>query len=162
VALYEIEFETPLKLREIETTHQKKLLETVFQGKQVFPYDWKNSVQLTRGLDALKIGNKGMNVLSSKSNDPYVVFEAISQASLSRPIFHITLESNRALSLNLYYQTVHKPVFDGSQRRTVMVNEGSNSFYIEIPEDDLSGPFRIDTGFGGTTEVLIKDIEIRH
>jgi hypothetical protein len=162
VVLYEIEPGTPLRFRKVDTTHQKILLGKEFQSKQLYPYDWKNSVRGSNGLDDLKVGRNGMSVLSSESNDPFVVFEPISETAIAEPIFRIELESNRALSLNLYYQTVHKPVFDGSQRQTYMVSKGSNSFYIKIPEEDVSGPFRIDTGFGGVTEVIIRNIELRH
>lgn len=161
VSLYEIVSEAPIRFRAIATTHLERLVEQEFQRRSVFPYDWKSSVELINGLDDSSMGEDGMVLLASDSKDPYVVFEAVSPVPMAQPIFRIRLESNRALPLNFYYQTARSPKFGGSQRQTVMIEEGSNSFYIKIPEQDVSGPFRIDIGFGGHTEVLIQAIEIR-
>ncbi|MEH6519443.1 MAG: YidC/Oxa1 family membrane protein insertase [Halioglobus sp.] len=162
VSLYEIEPGAPLKFSEITARHENEYLAKEFVSKTITPYDWKNSVRETNGLDDLKSGKNGLLVQSSESIDPFVVFEPVSKSAVDQPMLRIVLESNRALSLNLYYQTTHKQAFDSSQRLEASISKGLNTIYIQIPEDDFSGPFRIDTGFGGATEVLIKDIELRH
>ena len=163
VTLYEVEGKAPFKFRRIGTTALNKILKNEFsQSKQKYPYDWKNSVHRSHGLDVLNVSKDGIQVLSSKSNDPYVVFKSISQNIIYEPIFHIRLESNRELPFRLYYQTTHMPKFDEAQSITYEIKKGSNSIYIKIPEKDFSGTFRLDTGGGGVTEVIIQKIELRN
>lgn len=163
VTLYEVEGKAPFKFRKIGTTTLNKISKDAFsQSKTKYPYDWKNSVHKSHGLDAINIIKNGIQVLSSKSNDPYVVFKSISQKAISEPIFHIRLESNRDLSFRLYYQTTHMPKFHETQSISYGIEKGGNSLYIKIPEKDFNGTFRIDTGSGGATEVIIKKIELRN
>jgi len=163
VTLYEIESVVPFVLRKIIIINQKEFLEKEFQSKKVYPYDWKNSVQSTNGLDSLNIINGGIQVTSSKNNDPFIVFKPVLSKVISEPTFHISLESNRTLSLQLYYQTEQNQKFNQSQSITYKINNGENSIYFKIPEKDFLGHFRIDLGNKiQKTEVVIRDIEIRN
>lgn len=168
ISLYEIESTTPFVLRKIETVIKSlssAVLEKIFQSKKKYAYDWKNAVHSSNGLDALNIRKGGIQLLYSKSNDPFIVFKLISNKEISEPIFHIILKSNRDLPIDLYYQTTHKLKYNASQRIRYNVRKGSNSFYIKIPEKDFVGFFRIDIGDIGNikeTEVVIQDIELRH
>lgn len=163
VSIYEIEGKSPFRLRKVKTVTKEEVTKSAFyQSKRRITYDWKKSVLRSNGLDALNVGQDGVQVLSSTSNDPFIVFKSISNKIISEPTFHVTLESNRDLPVVLYYQTTHKPIFSESQVIHYMVNKGSNSFYMEIPEKNFSGPFRIDIGGKGSTEIMINNIEIRN
>ena len=162
ITLYEIESAVPFVLRKIIIINQKEFLKNEFQSKKVYPYDWKNSIQSSNGLDSLNIINGGIQVMSSKSNDPFIIFKPILSKVISEPTFHISLESNRPLSLKLYYQTEQNQKFNQSQSITYKINKGKNSIYFKIPEKDFLGSFRIDLGNKKQiTEVVIQDIEIR-
>ena len=163
VSLYEIEGKGPFNLKKIKSRDRQEINKYAFsQSKKSLSYDLKNSVVHSNGLDAWNVVKGGIQVLSSKSDDPYIVFKSISQNAINEPILHINLESNRRLFLSLYYQTTHMPKFDESQSISYTVKKGSNSIYIKIPEKDFMGPFRIDAGSGNATEVIIQDIELQY
>jgi hypothetical protein len=163
LTLYEIESVAPFVLRKIIILNQKEFFKNKFQSKKLYPYDWKNSVHSSNGLDSLNIDNEGIQVMSSKSNDPFIVFNPILSKAISKPTFHISIESNRTLSLQLYYQTEQNQKFDQSQSITYQVNKGKNSIYIKIPEKDFFGRFRIDIGNKRrVTKVAIQNIELRN
>lgn len=164
ISLYEIEGKAPFIFRKIKTSTLEKELGSEFsQAKQRYPYDFKKSVLAHNGLDSLRIGEMGIRLSTSHKSDPAVVFKAISKHPISEPIFHIKLESNRDQPVDLYYQTTHMPKFDESQRIRYIIDKGSNSFYIKIPEMDFSRKFRFDTeNTDQFTEVIIQDIELRH
>jgi hypothetical protein len=150
-------------LRKIRARTRQETIEYEFShSKQRFPYDWKKAVLKSHGLDSLNIGKAGIQVLSNKNNDPFVVFKQISQNAISEPILHIRLESNREGLIQLYYQTTHMPKFNRSQRITYQITKGGNSIYFKIPEKDFIGPFRIDTDKKQSSEVIIQNIELRH
>lgn len=163
ISLYEIESVSPFVLKKINMTNQQKLLEQEFQSKEPYPYDWKNSVHSYNGLDSLNVDKWGIEVTSSKSNDPFIIFKPILSQAISEPIFHIKIETNRDLPFQLYYQTEHVPKFDQSQAIKYEINKGINSIYIKIPEKDFLGRFRIDLGNKKLrTKVVIHDIELRN
>jgi len=163
VSLYEIQGAAPFRLREIQRTTTQKAMEHQFsESKQRYAYDWKESVLKSHGLEALRIGKNGIKVKTNKGDDPLVVFKSISTHAISEPIFHIELDSNQDQKITIYYQTIHKQKFHESQKIDFLVTKGSNSIYIKSTEKDLSGPFRIDFDQSQSTEVMVKNIEVRN
>ena len=161
VSLFEVEGAKDFTFRKISTMDRNCVNLKRFQSKHQIPYDWKNSIHSSNELDELKISPKGIKIAYSKSIDPFVVFNPVSPKAISEPTFHINLESNRNLIMNLYYQTVHNQKFHKSQRLDYYLQRGKNSLYFNIPDKDFNGFFRIDIGSKVATEVLIQNIEIR-
>ncbi len=170
VALYEIEGRKKFRFRKMEaitlqvikTMVRRVELKSKFsKSEKRYDYDWKKSVLKTHGLKDIRLVKNGLKVLSIKNEDPYVVFGAVSETVISEPILNIIIESNKEQSMSLYYQTSHMSEFNESQQVHFGVKKGSNSIYINIPEKDFMGSFRIDMDQWQSTEVIIENIELR-
>ena len=157
--LYEVEAGEDLILKRIELVNIGLF---AFEKKEVFEYDWKNSLASTNGIDSVDVGEARISVLASTSDDPFLVMQPISLEPMSLPIIRIELASNKELLLQLFYQTADERFFDGARSLTSTIHKGRNTVYFEIPEMEVLGDFRIDLGFGGITDVDILDIEVRN
>jgi hypothetical protein len=162
VTLYEISGEAPFIFRRIPTGSllQDRFKQQFLQSSKNYDYNFMASIIHHNDLHSADASADGMRLLSRKS-DPYVIFQPISKSKVSEPIFRIELESTRELNIDFYYQTLHRPEFVESQRLRYRIPEGSKSLYIRVPEEDFVGPFRIDIGNGGETDILIREIEVR-
>jgi hypothetical protein len=158
VSLYEVEAGEELVMKKLMAYKSGQFL---FQDREVISYDWKNSVESTNGLESLNVENGGISVTASSSRDPYVVMQSFSDEPIVMPTIRIELESNKDLTLQLFYQNSDELGFTEENSQVRSIKEGSNVVFFEIPETRAAGSFRLDLGSGGFTHVDIEDIEVR-
>ncbi|MFK7863750.1 MAG: YidC/Oxa1 family membrane protein insertase [Pseudohongiellaceae bacterium] len=158
VKLYEVLVDEGFVLKEIRAFSPEQLR---FQSMSVVDYQWQTAVVRTNGIDSLDVNNGRMTIRSSESNDPFIVLQAISDQPLRSPTIRLNLESNKDILLQVFYQTAEESGFAESRSQTYPINAGVNEAFIQLPEINMTGEFRVDLGFGDETEVNLLGIEIR-